>query len=884
MATKTFEELKQLAIQIRDEKTNKANTATRIGTQMIEHLNKLEQEYYNIQTVDGLVSEYNVSVNHPTSGIDGSNKYTLSSAIGLVPEKYRSVGLKCSFLNEIGESECWEYKGNGWRTVNFTLVGRIRLNELEKKTIVNCKFKQSTIPSSEDGADGDYSMLIGGNNRIYNKINGSWVKHPISLSNIYRYKNDFYVKESTDDMSPFLRLDYLSLKNITDDWYINTFYNLFYSNGKLPFNTREEARKYWAENLVSKYKENGERFHGVILYYELSDGNKILEQFIGDTGSAHYFKDSSWIYILGEPIENIQSDFLENVESRNFIKNKILKCGKGEKLSFGDSPTTANGEWIYNINYASMSHAIMSSAISVTDDNMYLSLMPTIYSEVDTDTVLLQVYNSTKQIYIYNKTISIKTFAQSYPIALKVEKNNKYVVFIGKKACTAKYYVSNPFLYSVAVKPTLILFENDIDKDINDIKNSIVKIDGTLSSITELKLIYEDKNKLINGTTTFGNCPVSPNDVLTIFIQTEYSDLANFRLYANGAPQITLLYESGSKDLSKGLQVEYIVPSDYKYNGITFRTGVAGTIVLLSVKKIIGKQKGNVSASDWSGKTYSQYGDSVTAINNGDFEAPFIINKNSNWGVMVAKYLEFQKSIGRGIGGQKFSWDSNGGVVAFINADGTFNSRNDDYNYDNYEGNVEVPIGTTPIRACSCSWLRIKTMYPEAIKDNVDVITIMYHNDAGMKDEPLEFIKGNETDPEWASSEYYATYGGDYNIKTVRGGIASTILKMQAWMPNAILVLCTPISGRYSPAEDININLTDTDMELIADIVRDMAKLMSIPLIDMYATDGINGLNRLRYISDSIHPYKLDGKKMLARAVIGGLKGIMPNIYTDIVE
>ena len=31
MATKTFEELKQLAIQIRDEKTNKQNTATRVG-------------------------------------------------------------------------------------------------------------------------------------------------------------------------------------------------------------------------------------------------------------------------------------------------------------------------------------------------------------------------------------------------------------------------------------------------------------------------------------------------------------------------------------------------------------------------------------------------------------------------------------------------------------------------------------------------------------------------------------------------------------------------------------------------------------------------------------------------------------------------------------
>lgn len=52
MATKTFEELKQLAVQIRDEKTNKQNTATRIGTQMLEHLNKLEQDYYDKTATD----------------------------------------------------------------------------------------------------------------------------------------------------------------------------------------------------------------------------------------------------------------------------------------------------------------------------------------------------------------------------------------------------------------------------------------------------------------------------------------------------------------------------------------------------------------------------------------------------------------------------------------------------------------------------------------------------------------------------------------------------------------------------------------------------------------------------------------------------------------
>lgn len=47
MATKTFDELKQLAIQIRDEKTNKQNTANRVGTAMLEGINKLEQDYYD---------------------------------------------------------------------------------------------------------------------------------------------------------------------------------------------------------------------------------------------------------------------------------------------------------------------------------------------------------------------------------------------------------------------------------------------------------------------------------------------------------------------------------------------------------------------------------------------------------------------------------------------------------------------------------------------------------------------------------------------------------------------------------------------------------------------------------------------------------------------
>ena len=100
MATKTFDELKQMAIQIRDEKTNKQNTATRIGTQMLEHLNKLEQEYYDKTTLDKRVTELNISELFPTEGIDGSNEYTLAGAIAKVDSKYRNiVGLKICFVD-----------------------------------------------------------------------------------------------------------------------------------------------------------------------------------------------------------------------------------------------------------------------------------------------------------------------------------------------------------------------------------------------------------------------------------------------------------------------------------------------------------------------------------------------------------------------------------------------------------------------------------------------------------------------------------------------------------------------------------------------------------------------------------------------------------------
>lgn len=64
------------------------------------------------------ITEYNVSVQHPTSGIGGSNKYSLEGAIAQVPQELRNIGLKVSFINSDGKVETWEFQGGTFTSID----------------------------------------------------------------------------------------------------------------------------------------------------------------------------------------------------------------------------------------------------------------------------------------------------------------------------------------------------------------------------------------------------------------------------------------------------------------------------------------------------------------------------------------------------------------------------------------------------------------------------------------------------------------------------------------------------------------------------------------------------------------------------------------------
>ena len=96
-----------------------------------------------------LIEEVNVSKIYPTGGIDGTNKYTLETAIAKIPSSLRNVGLKCSFLDENGELETWEYQGGGFTTVS-------KWNQTGAKGLLITETK---------------STIISLNNQLINKIN-----------------------------------------------------------------------------------------------------------------------------------------------------------------------------------------------------------------------------------------------------------------------------------------------------------------------------------------------------------------------------------------------------------------------------------------------------------------------------------------------------------------------------------------------------------------------------------------------------------------------------------------------------------------------------------------------------------------------------------------
>ena len=292
--------------------------------------------------------------------------------------------------------------------------------------------------------------------------------------------------------------------------------------------------------------------------------------------------------------------------------------------------------------------------------------------------------------------------------------------------------------------------------------------------------------------------------------------------------------------------------------------------------KVIPIQK-IASISDvkqWIGKTWLSYGDSITAIGNG--------NPKGAWQEYVTNTLGFSNQIVRGIGGSTYMYKT---IPVFVNADGSYNSRADSGDITN-PSSYTVPEGTTAHWSYMASWDRITAMIPDTIKDSIDLIFTFGVNDSGQISDftfnPPSFSASNDTDALWMSSSENVL-GGDYDVNTFIGAWSSCIMKLQKRCPNALIVCGTGWSGRGIADNSDSAEYSDSGKNIWKEgkLVKEIANYFSIPCIDIWGTSNVNPWNRSKYNEDIIHPYKLDGKKELARAVIDGLSVIHPRMDVD---
>lgn len=295
---------------------------------------------------------------------------------------------------------------------------------------------------------------------------------------------------------------------------------------------------------------------------------------------------------------------------------------------------------------------------------------------------------------------------------------------------------------------------------------------------------------------------------------------------------------------------------------------------------------------EWRGLSFAAYGDSLTELNGGDVDG----ETAKGWMTAVAGYFGFVNRYNRGIGGTWLGDYSSPGSperVKYIYPNGSFVARN--------EGDTTSEKNVRVIDMM-CRWDRIKKMFTP-IKDKIALVTLMggtndfgsiypnhlVYEQNGIFQNMPEWSSENTKDTEWINDTEYNPNGGDFDISTYSGAICSTIMKLQALMPNVKIVFMTPpYMDSVTEGVQHKVNNNGVAFYDMVQTAKHAANYMGCPVIDLYGECGINHFNADKFLQvDGTHLYNVNyqhahnGTSLIARVIIGRLREIYPISYIE---
>lgn len=252
--------------------------------------------------LDKKVTELNISVLYPTSGIEGTNKYDFATAIAQVPSKYRTyVGLKITFINNTtNKPESWTYNGGTFTSTTSWTQGDGGGNKiLEWNTDFATTRKQVPLQVRKPGMQISYLHPDKG-----------WI-------------NEQYIGTNVYNTQWALDLNWNTIAIIKDLGIINVD----------SFAPREG---YYTSNEARLVIPNPLRKKNLIITYQTSLNNVIVEQF-----KYNVISDSTWSADEYWLILNTDRNYriVEwNTDSATTRKQILIKDRKqGMLLSYTDS-------------------------------------------------------------------------------------------------------------------------------------------------------------------------------------------------------------------------------------------------------------------------------------------------------------------------------------------------------------------------------------------------------------------------------------------------------------------------------------------------------------------------------------------------------------------
>ena len=316
----------------------------------------------DLQTpLTNLINEYNVSVLFPTSGIDGTDKYDLQTAIDVLDQhlsaEQKTVGIKVAFNTNSGEYLSYEYSGKGPTNIkNWTEVGINKIENIEDNTYIKNNFLEidtsrlyfgatydkhsGKVSCNYDGIQAVLYLKFTGNNSkyIYTKLLDPNVKitniaityydDNNELQSVGRGSNPYLdleqynkidhidvVFNTVDGVTKFSELDIQPFAEIlceSKDKTISEFFNNDNQNNKIVI----DRGRYYDLQLISKTaKDFGKSFINIFntnSYYISSDIYseaifKIPNHKIGEKINIFVYVDNSQLNIDNETYGNIKT-------------------------------------------------------------------------------------------------------------------------------------------------------------------------------------------------------------------------------------------------------------------------------------------------------------------------------------------------------------------------------------------------------------------------------------------------------------------------------------------------------------------------------------------------------------------------------------------------